>query len=129
MRRFDHVGITGADLDRATAFFVGLGLEVQGGTFMEGEFVDTVAGIADSRSEIIMLRLPDGGAELELSSFARPDREPGSLNAMSTELGLRNVAFEVDDLQGALERLAADSYGLVGDVGQYEHLWRMAQAR
>ena len=128
VRRFDHVGITVADLDRATAFFVGLGLEVEGRMFMEGEFADTVIGIPGSRSEIVMLRPPGGGAGLELSSFIRPGHEPGSPAAMSTELGLRNVAFEVD-LQAAGDRLAADGYGLVGGVGQYEHLWRMAYVR
>jgi catechol 2,3-dioxygenase-like lactoylglutathione lyase family enzyme len=64
-----------------------------------------------------MLRPPDGGGGLELSSFIRPDHEPGSPAAMSTELGLRNVSFEVDDIQVALERLAADGYGLIGGVG------------
>src|ERR1700744_3517054 len=112
IRRFDHVGITVADLDTATAFFVGLGLEVEGQMFMEGEFVDTVIGIPGSRSRIVMLRPPDGGAGLELSSFVRPDHEPGSPAAMANELGLRNVSFEVDDLQAMIERLAADGYGL-----------------
>ena len=129
VRRFDHVGITVADLDKTMAFFVSLGLEVEGRMMMEGEFVDTVIGIPDSRSEIVMLRPPDGGAGIELSSFVRPDHEPGSPAAMSTELGLRNVSFEVNDLQTALERLAADGYGLVGGVGQYENIWRMAYVR
>src|SRR5512135_2589893 len=115
--RFDHVGITVADLDRATAFFVGLGLEVEGRMSMEGEFVDTVIGIPDSRSDIVMLRAPDGGTGLELSSFSRPEHKPGSPDAMSNELGLRNVAFEVDDLQKAVDQLAADGYGLVGGIG------------
>src|SRR5919112_3535969 len=105
VRRFDHVGITVADLDTVTAFFVGLGLEVEGRTFVEGEFVDTVIGIPDSRTEIVMLRPPDGGTGLELSSFVRPDHEPGSPAAMSNELGLRNVSFEVEDLQTAVDRL------------------------
>ena len=129
IRSFDHVGITVADLDRATAFFVGLGLEVEGRMFMEGEFVDTVIGIPDSRSEIVMLRPPGGGTGLELSSFTRPEHQPGSPAAMSTELGLRNVAFEVDDLQAAVDGLAADGYGLVGGIGQYENVWRMAYVR
>src|SRR3954465_14573839 len=98
IQRFDHVGVTVADLDAAVAFFVGLGLEVEGRMAMEGEFVDTVIGIPDSRSEIVMLRTPDGGTGLELSSFVRPGHTPGSPNAMSTELGLRNVAFQVDDI-------------------------------
>src|SRR6267154_3042251 len=106
IRRFDHVGITVAALDAVTAFFVGLGLEVEGRMFMEGEFVDTVIGIPNSRSEIVTLRPPDGGTGLELSSFVRPDHEPGSPTAMANELGLRNVSFEVDDLQATVDLLA-----------------------
>jgi catechol 2,3-dioxygenase-like lactoylglutathione lyase family enzyme len=127
--RFDHVGITVADLDTATTFFVGLGLEVEGRTFVEGEVLDTVVGIPDSRTEIVMLRPPDGGTNLELSTFVRPDHEPGSPTAMATELGLRNVAFQVDDLHAAVDRLAADGYGLVGGIVEYEHTWLMAYVR
>ncbi len=129
IRRFDHVGITVADLDTVTAFFVGLGFEVEGRMFMEGEVVDTVIGIPNSRSEIVMLRPPDGGTGLEVSSFIRPDHEPGSPDAMANELGLRNVMFEVDNLQAVVDRLAADGYGLVGGIGQYEHIWRMGYVR
>ena len=129
IRRFDHVGITVADLDTAAAFFVGLGFEIEGRMVMEGEFVDTVIGIPNSRSEIVMLRPPDGGTGLELSSFIEPSHDPGSPTAMSTELGLRNVMFEVDDLDGIVGRLAADGYGLVGGIGQYEQMWRMAYVR
>ena len=129
VRRFDHVGITVADLDAVTAFFVGLGLEVEGRTFIEGEFVDTVIGIPGSRSEIVMLRPPDGGTRLELSSFDRPDHLPGSPAAPANELGLRNVAFEVHDLQAAVDWAAADGYGLVGGIGEYEGSYRMAYVR
>ena len=129
IQRFDHVGITVADLDAAVAFFVGLGLELEGRMFMEGEFVDTVIGIPESRSEIAMLRLPGGGAGVELSTFTRPEHQPGSPAVMSTELGLRNVAFEVDNVQAIVDRLAADGYGLVGGIGQYENIWRMAYVR
>lgn len=129
IQRFDHVGVTVADIDAVTAFFVGLGLEVEGRTFVEGEFLDTVCGIPDSRTEIVMLRPPGGGAGLELASFVRPDPEPGSPAAMANELGLRNVSFEVDDLQAAVDGLAADGYGLVGGIGQYENSWRMAYVR
>ena len=127
--RFDHVGITVTDLDTVTAFFVGLGLETEGRTVVEGEFLDTVIGIPNSRTEIVMLRPPDAGTGLELSSFIRPDHEPGSPVPMPNELGLRNVTFEVDDLPAILDRLAADGYHLVGGVGQYERIWRMASVR
>jgi catechol 2,3-dioxygenase-like lactoylglutathione lyase family enzyme len=129
LRAFDHVGITVADLDAATAFFVGLGLEVEGRTFVEGEFVDTVCGIADSRTEIVMLRPPGGGTGLELSSFVRPEPVAGSPTPMANELGLRSIALEVEDLRGAVDRLAADGYTLVGGVGEYENAWLMAYVR
>jgi catechol 2,3-dioxygenase-like lactoylglutathione lyase family enzyme len=129
IKNFDHVGITVADLDAATAFFVGLGLEVEGRTFVEGEFLDTVSGIPDSRTEVVMLRPPGGGTRLELASFLRPDHLPGSPAAMANELGLRNVCFEITDLQETVDRLAADGYGLVGGIGRHEDSWLMAYVR
>jgi catechol 2,3-dioxygenase-like lactoylglutathione lyase family enzyme len=129
IQRFDHVGITVADLDSVADFFVGLGFEIEGRTFVEGEFLDTVCGIPDSRTEIVMLTPPDGGTRLELGRFVRPDHEPGSPNAMANELGLRNISFEVDDLPAVVDRLAADGYGLVGGIGEYEGVWRMAYVR
>jgi catechol 2,3-dioxygenase-like lactoylglutathione lyase family enzyme len=129
IRRFDHVGITVTNLDDVMAFFIGLGFELEGRMMMEGEFVDTVIGIPHSRSEIATLRPPDGGTRLELSSFLHPDPLPGSPNSMSNELGLRNVSFEVDDLDAILQRLAADGYRVIGGVGHYEDIWRMAYVR
>jgi catechol 2,3-dioxygenase-like lactoylglutathione lyase family enzyme len=129
IRGFDHIGITVADLDGATAFFVALGCEVEGRTFVEGEFIDTVIGIPDSRTEIAMLRPPGGGTGLELSTFVRPDRGHEPRDADETELGLRNLGFEVDDLGAILDRLSEDGYGLVGGVGEYEGIWRMAHVR
>ena len=127
--RFDHVGITVADLDTATAFFVALGLEIEGQTFLEGEFVDTVTGLPGSRSHIVLLRPPNGGPGLELSSFVSPEHQPGSPTAMANQLGLRNVAFEVDDLPATVDRLAADGYALIGGIGQHENTCRMAYVR
>ncbi len=129
VRRFDHVGITVADLDAVTAFFVGLGLEVENRMFVEGEFLDTVIGIPGSRTEIVVLQPPDGSTRVELSSFARPDHLPGSPAAPANELGLRNVAFEVHDLQAAVDRAVTDGYRLVGGIGEYEGSWRMAYVR
>jgi len=103
VRRFDHVGLTVADLDVMTAFFVAVGLEVEGRTFVDGEFLDTVCGVPGSRAEIVMLKPPGEGTRLELSSFERPGSVPGSPAAMANELGLRNVALEVDDLQAAVD--------------------------
>ena len=129
IRHFDHVGITVRDLDTVTAFFAALGFETEGRTVLEGEFLDTVIGIPNARTEIVMLRPPGGGTGLELSSFIRPGHEPGSPDPRHNQLGMRNVTFEVDDLQAILGRLAADGYHLVGGVGQHEDAWRMASVR
>jgi catechol 2,3-dioxygenase-like lactoylglutathione lyase family enzyme len=127
--RFDHVGITVADLDAATAFFVGLGFEVEGRTFVEGEFIDTVIGIPNSRTEVVMVRPPDGGTGLELATFIRPELEPEPPDAGANVPGIRNVGFEVDDLEGILGRIALDGYRPIGGVGEYEGIWRMAHVR
>ena len=76
--------------------------------------------VLDSRTEIVMLKPPDDGTRLELSSFVRPDSVPGSPAAMANELGLRNVAFEVNDLQAAVDWAAIEGYGLVGGIGEHE---------
>ena len=129
IRHFDHVGITVADLDTVTDFFVGLGFEEEGRTELTGDFLDTVIGMPGSQTELVMLRPPDGGTGLELARFVRPEHEPGTPEAMANELVLRSVAFEVDDLGAILDRLQADGYQLVGGVGQYEGMWCMASVR
>ncbi|MGC3993595.1 MAG: VOC family protein [Propionicimonas sp.] len=129
VQRFDHVGITVADLDVAADFFVALGLVVEGRTFVEGEFLDTVIGMSGARVEIVVLRAPDGGTGVELSRFVQPDHLPGDPAPAENALGLRNVTFQVRDLDAAVERVAADGYGTVGDVGEYEGEWRMVHLR
>jgi catechol 2,3-dioxygenase-like lactoylglutathione lyase family enzyme len=129
VQRFDHIGITVANLEAATAFFVGLGLEVEGTGSVQGEFVDTVCGIPGAHCRIAMLTMPGGGTKLELSSFVTPEHTPGSRTAMANEVGLRNVSFEVGDLQAAVDAVAADGYGLVGGIGTYQDSVRMAYVR
>ena len=128
IKRFDHIGITVADLESAKEFFVGLGLEVEGTGSVEGEFVETVCGIPGAHCQIVMLKSPDG-ARLELASFVTPDQTPGSPEALANEVGLRNVSFEVGDLQMAVDAMAADGYGLVGGIGEHEGSVRMAYVR
>lgn len=123
--RFDHVGITVADLVPATDFFTALGLEVEGTGSVQGEFVEAVCAIPGAHCEIVMLRSPDG-FRLELSHFVTPGHEPGQPDALATVVGLRNVSFEVDDLDGAVDAAARQGYGLVGRIGEHEGVVRMA---
>ncbi|MGO2938420.1 MAG: VOC family protein [Glutamicibacter arilaitensis] len=128
--RFDHIGVTVSDLDLVTEFFTSLGLEIEGrANGLEGEFLETVCAVPDSRTNIVMLKAPGTDAGIELSSFEKPGHLPGNPKAMANELGLRSIAFEVDDLDAILNQLAADGYGLVGGVGQYQGAWNMAYVR
>lgn len=130
VRRFDHVGITVSDLAGSIAFFEALGLELDGpSASIEGDFLDTVIGMTDAATEIVMLRAPGGDTTVELSAFVRPAAEQGMPDAMANVLGLRSVAFEVDDLDAAVDAVGALGYGVVGGLGRYEDLWRMAYVR
>ena len=100
IKQFDHVGITVTDLDSVTAFFAGLGLEVEGRASLEGDFIDEVIGIPDSKSEIVVLRPPGGGTGVELARFVRPEHQPGSPTAMATELGLCGICLVIEASRG-----------------------------
>jgi catechol 2,3-dioxygenase-like lactoylglutathione lyase family enzyme len=129
MKRFDHVGITVDDLDGAVAFFEALGLEAMGRQFVEGEFIDTVCGIPGARCEVVGLNLPDGGTWLEVAHFLTPDHVPGLTDPPANQVGIRNVCFEVDDIEAAVDTAAALGYALVGGIGEYEGTWKMAYVR
>ncbi len=129
IKSFDHIGVTVVDLEAAIDFFVRLGLELEGRTYVEGEFLDTVCGIPDARTEVAMLVPPGGGCRLEICRFVRPDTTPGNPGSMANEVGLRNVCFEITDLEEEIARLADEGYGLVGGIGRYEDQWLMAYVR
>jgi len=130
VERFDHVGVTVEDLEAVTAFFLNLGLEQEGPSqIVEGDWVDRVVGLTDVRVEVVMLRAPNGGTKLELSKFHRPVDERGPQPAPANQLGLCNVAFAVDDIQAVVDRLHADGFDLVGEVGVYEDAYRLCYVR
>ena len=129
VRRFGHAGLTIADPGAVTDFFVALGLEAGGRRSPRASSRARSCAIPGSRTQIVMLKPPGDGTRLELSSFVRPGSVPGSPAAMANELGLRNIAFEVTDLQAAVDWAAAEGYGLVGGIGEYEGAWRMAYVR
>lgn len=108
IRRFDHVGITVDDLDAVSAFFVGLGFEVEGRMPLEGEFLDTVVGIPGARTELAVLRLPGDGTALELTRFLEPVPPSAPPPAGHDLRGIRNVSFEVEGLDELVDRLIAD---------------------
>ena len=129
IQRMDHVGIVVDDLAAATAFFVELGLKLQGEWSAEGSWVDRVVGLEGVRSEVVMLETPDGHARLELSQFHSPSGPGGDRHAPANAPGIRHVTFEVDDLDAVLTGLRAHGAELVGEVERYEDIYRLCYVR
>jgi catechol 2,3-dioxygenase-like lactoylglutathione lyase family enzyme len=130
IRRMDHVGIVVDDLAAAIAFFVELGLEVEGEMPVEGRWVDRVVGLDGVRVDIAMMRTPDGHGRLELTKFRNPTAvSAGPKHAPANTLGIRRIMFAVDDIEDVVARLRAHGAELVGEVAQYEDLYRLCYLR
>ena len=130
IKRMDNVLLVVDDLEAAIAFFVELGLELEGETTVEGEAVDRLVGLDGVRSDIAMLRTPDGHGRLELDRFHTPPAvraEP--IDAPVNTLGIRRIMFAVDDIEDVLARLQAHGAELVGEVVQYEDSYRLCYVR
>ncbi len=126
----DHVGVVVDDLAAAVAFFVELGMEVEGETPVEGPWVDQVVGLDGVRVEIAMMRTPDGHGRVELTTFHTPpaiSAEPE--NATPNMLGIRSIMFAVDDIEDVLARLRAHGAELVGELAPYEDIYRLCYVR
>ena len=131
LKRMDNVLIVVEDLDAAKAFFIELGMEFEGETTVEGPWADSVVGLKDMKTDIAMLRTPDGHGRVELSKFHRPAAVRfGPQNAPSNTLGMRRIMFAVEDIDDVVARLR-DRHGaeLVGEIAQYEDIYRLCFLR
>ena len=129
IRRMDNVAIIVEDLKAAIAFFLELGLELEGETTVEGNWVDRIIGLEGSRCDIAMLRTPDGHGRLELSKFHTPPARNPDPNAPVNTLGIRRIMFAVDDIDDMVARLRARGAELIGEVVQYEDMYRLCYLR
>jgi catechol 2,3-dioxygenase-like lactoylglutathione lyase family enzyme len=129
LMRMDNVGIVVESLDDAIAFFVELGLKLEGRAMVEGEWAGRVTGLANQRVEIAMLVTPDGHSRLELSRFLAPAVVADHRNAPVNALGYLRVMFTVTDIDAVLERLRRHGAQLVGDVVQYAEAYRLCYIR
>lgn len=128
--RMDNILIVVDDLEAAVAFFVELGMDLEGKAPVEGPSVDRVVGLDGVRADIVMMRTADGHGRVELSKFHTPlavSAEPA--NAPVNTLGIRRIMFNVDDIEDVLARLRAHGAELVGEVAQYEDSYRLCFVR
>jgi catechol 2,3-dioxygenase-like lactoylglutathione lyase family enzyme len=130
LQRMDNVLIVVDDLEAATAFFVELGMELEGETQVEGPSVDRTVGLKDVRADITMMRTPDGHGRVELTKFHTPPAvraEPES--APANALGIRRIMFAVEDIDDVVARLGSHGAELVGEMAQYEDAYRLCFMR
>jgi catechol 2,3-dioxygenase-like lactoylglutathione lyase family enzyme len=125
----DNVGIIVDDLEAAIAFFTELGLEFEGEVTVEGESVDRLLGLDGVRSDIVMMRSPDGHTRLELSRFQTPTAISTDPNTPVNTLGIRRIMFAVTDIDDVVARLQKHGAELIGEVVQYENIYRLCYLR
>lgn len=127
--RMDNVAIIVEDLEAAIAFFTELGLELEGKTTVEGPWVDRIVGLDDVRSDIVMMRTPDGHSRLELTKFQKPKAIKTESNTPVNTLGIRRMMFAVTDIDDVVARLQQHGAELIGEVVQYEDMYRLCYLR
>ena len=130
IERMDNVLVVVDDLEAAKAFFAELGMELEGETTVEGESVDRLLGLDGVRADISMVRMPDGHGRVELTKFHTPPAvrtEPES--APVNTLGFRRIMFAVDDIDDVVTRLRSHGAELVGEIAQYEDVYRLCFLR
>ena len=134
--RMDNVLIVVDDLEAVKAFFIELGMELEGETTVEGPSVDRLIGLQNVRATLALLRTPDGRGRIELDKFHTPEADgrkasarTGPENAPVNALGIRRIMFTVDDIDDLVARLLAHGAELVGEVVQYEDTYRLCYIR
>jgi len=130
LKRLDHVSVVVEDLAAAIAFFTTLGMTLEGEMPVEGPVVDRINGLEGVKVDIAMMRTPDGHGRLELTRFRNPrlvEIEPAI--APPNALGLRSVMFTVESVDETVARLRANGAELIGEVGQYEDMYRLCYMR
>ena len=124
-----NVGIVVESLDGAITFFTELGLKLEGRMMVEGEWAGRVTGLGDQSVEIAMMVTPDGHSRLELSRFLTPPTITDHRTAPVNSLGYLRIMFRVNNLDELLSRLTKHGAHLVGEVVQFEDVYRLCYIR
>jgi catechol 2,3-dioxygenase-like lactoylglutathione lyase family enzyme len=129
VRSFDHVGVVVDDLDAVTKFFLDLGFEREDLVPLEGEWMDKIVGLDGVRAELVVVKAPDGSGRLELTKYHTPADEEEACSSPANRLGLRHIAYAVQDLEAIVHGLRDKHVDLVGDVVNYQDTYRLCYVR
>jgi catechol 2,3-dioxygenase-like lactoylglutathione lyase family enzyme len=129
VQRLEHIGIVVDDIPAAKAYFVALGLEVEGETSVEGPSVDRINGLDGVRADVVILRTPDGHSKIELAKYHAPAYEGDAGAPPANTPGIRHILFAVDDIQESLAALRAHGGELVGELENYSNSYWLCYVR
>ncbi len=129
LMEMNNVGIVVESLDNAISFFTEIGLTLEGRGMVEGEWAGRVTGLGDQSVEVAMMVTPDGHSRLELSRFITPQPIADHRMAPVNSLGYLRIMFRVDNLDELLSRLAKHGAEVVGEVMNYENVYRLCYIR
>ncbi|HEX9388252.1 MAG TPA: VOC family protein [Anaerolineales bacterium] len=129
IRRIDHVGIIVEDLPAAKAFFLDFGLEVQGEGELEGEWLDQIVGLTDVKTAFVFLGMRDGQTNLELIKYYRPSDERDIQQPLANTLGIRHIAFIVEDIEAIVAKLKKKGQEIFGEIQSYEDSYKLCYVR
>lgn len=129
IQRIDHVGVVVNDLSAAKAFFLDFGLELLGEGEVEGECLERIIGLHDVKVGFVMLRTPDGEAKIELIKFYKPLDEKGSQHPMANALGIRHIAFAVEDIEAVVAKLKNKDTEIFSEIQNHENVYKVCYVR
>lgn len=129
IHKIDHVGIVVNDLSAAKEFFLDFGLELKWEGPVEGEWVDRVVGLKGVKAEMVMVQTPDGLLNLELTEFHTPRDTKGIQHFPANALGIRHIAFVVDDIEAVVAKLRGKGIETVGEIQNYENTYKLCYVR
>lgn len=129
VNRIDHIGINVEDLSAAKEFFVDFGLEVQGEADMEGQLLDNVTALDNAKTRIVMLGTSDGETSIELVKYYAPTDDKGIQPFSANTLGIRHIAFAVEDIDAMVARLKQKGAELFSEIQNYENIYKLCYIR
>ena len=129
LQRLDNIAIVVDDLPAAKAFFTELGMELEGEATLEGSLVDRLISLDGVRTDIAMMRTPNGPGRIELTKYHTPASPRGGQPTAVHALGMHRIMFAVHDIQDVADRLKQHGAELLGEIVQYENSHRLAYLR
>ena len=129
VHKIDHVGIVVNDLSAAKAFFLDFGFEVEGEGELEEEWVGRVIGLDNVHNAFVMLKTPDGQANIELIKFYAPLDERNTPMPFANTLGIRHIAFAVEEIEGIVAKLKNKGTEVIGEITNYQDAYKLCYVR